>query len=192
MTALWLSLAVVVFILTPGESFPDQRGRFEAAFNADDELIRPAGWREWIFVGNLLTRKNQNDGNTAVQEFHTVYIDPDSWEFWKRTGSFREGAMLAMELTVAANKTASTGNGLFSGKIKKLEIAHKDSSRYPQSTSGWAYYSFSHKSKSYADAATVMPIAVCAACHAAAAADEMVFTQYYPILVAAKDAGERE
>ena len=36
-----------------------------------------------------------------------------------------------------------------------------------------------------------MPTAACAACHTAAAADDMVFTQYYPILRAAKDAGEK-
>ena len=35
-----------------------------------------------------------------------------------------------------------------------------------------------------------MPNAACAACHTAAAAEDMVFTQYYPILKAAKGAGD--
>jgi hypothetical protein len=35
-----------------------------------------------------------------------------------------------------------------------------------------------------------MPTAACAACHTAAAAEDMVFTQYYPILQVAKGAGD--
>ena len=37
---------------------------------------------------------------------------------------------------------------------------------------------------------SVIVLAVAAAFHAAAAADDMVFTQYYPILRAAKGAGD--
>ena len=36
------------------------------------------------------------------------------------------------------------------------------------------------------DKATAFPTAACAACHQAAAAEDMVFTQYYPVLRAAK------
>ena len=38
------------------------------------------------------------------------------------------------------------------------------------------------------DKAKAFPTAVCAACHVASAAEDMVFTQFYPVLRAAKSA----
>ena len=162
----------------------------EAAFTDDGQLIRPSGWREWIFVGSPLTPNSLNGGEAAFPEFHSVYIDPVSWAHWKDTGEFREGTMIAKELTLVGDTAATSGIGFFNGDLQGFEIAHKDTSRYSDSSGGWGYYSFGHKPEPYADTTAAMPIAACAACHTAAAADDMVFTQYYPILRAAKNAGD--
>ncbi|MFQ5545734.1 MAG: cytochrome P460 family protein, partial [Acidiferrobacterales bacterium] len=50
----------------------------------------------------------------------------------------------------------------------------------------WAYFTFGHKPEPYNATAKAMPTAACAACHQAAAAEDMVFTQYYPVLRAHK------
>ncbi len=50
----------------------------EADFTMEGELVRPDGWREWIFVGAPLTPNALNDGEAAFPEFHNVYIDPES------------------------------------------------------------------------------------------------------------------
>jgi hypothetical protein len=187
-----LALVSVVLILLMGAAVAvaDDSEKYEAAFTADGELIRPSGWREWVFVGSPLTPNSLNGGEAAFPEFHSVYIDPDSWAHWKETGEFREGTMLAKELTLVGATAATSGIGFFNGDLQGFEIAHKDSTRYSKDTGGWAYYSFGHKPEPYADTTAAMPIAACAACHTAAAADDMVFTQYYPILKAAKDAGD--
>ncbi len=78
----------------------------------------------------------------------------------------------------------------FNGDLQGFEIAHKDTKRYSAETDGWAYYTFGHKPEPYANTAAAMPTAACAACHTAAAADDMVFTQYYPILQVSKGAGD--
>lgn len=161
-----------------------------AEFTANGELVRPAGWREWIFVGSPLTPNSMNGGEAAFPEFHSVYIDPDSWEHWKKTGTFREGTMIAKELTLVGATAATSGLGFFNGDLQGFEIAHKDSGRYGDDTDGWGYYTFGHHAEPYADTAAAQPIVACAACHTAAAADDMVFTQYYPILRAAKAAGD--
>ena len=153
-------------------------------------MIRPDGWREWVFVGSPLTPNSLNGGAAPFPEFHTVYIDPESWEHWKKTGKFRDGTMFAKELTLVGDTAATSGTGFFNGDLQGFEIAHKDSKRYPKETGGWAYYSFGHKPEPYANSTAAMPGAACAACHTAAAADDMVFTQYYPILRAAKGAGD--
>jgi hypothetical protein len=162
---------------------------YQAEFNAAGELIRPAGWREWIFVGSPLTPNSLNGGTASFPEFHTVYIDPESWAHYKKTGEFREGTMFAKELTLVGDTAATSGVGFFNGDLQGFEIAHKDSKRYSKESDGWAYYSFGHKPEPYADAGAAFPNAACAGCHTASAAEDMVFTQYYPILKAAKGAG---
>ena len=43
-----------------------------------------------------------------------------------------------------------------------------------------------HEGAALKDKAKAFPTAVCAGCHVASAAEDMVFTQYYPVLRAAK------
>jgi len=164
--------------------------KYTAQFTKDGKLVRPAGWREWVFVGSPVTPNSLNGGAAPFPEFHTVYLDPESWAHYKKTGTFREGTMLAKELTLVGATAATSGIGFFNGKMQGFEIAHKDSSKYSADSGGWAYYSFGHHSEPYADTAVAMPDAACAACHTASAAEDMVFTQYYPVLGAAKGAGK--
>jgi len=167
----------------------DNHKLYQAEFTKSGELIRPAGWREWVFVGSPVTPNSLNGGSAPFPEFHTVYIDPQSWAHYKKTGKFREGTMFAKELTLVGETSATSGKGFFNGKLQGFEIAHKDSKRYSKESGGWAYYSFGHQDEPYNDTTAAMPTAACAACHTASAAEDMVFTQYYPILKAAKGAG---
>ncbi len=187
---LLVTLVGAIAALSVGEAIADQHEKYEATFNSDGELIRPAGWREWVFVGSPLTPNSLNGGEAAFPEFHSVYIYPESWAYWKETGTFREGTMMAKELTLVGATAATSGVGFFNGDLQGFEIAHKDSERYTAESDGWAYYTFGHKPEPYESSTAAMPNAACAACHTAAAADDMVFTQYYPILRAAKGAGD--
>ena len=184
-----LALVGVVAALLIGEAIADDSKKYEATFTAGGELIRPAGWREWIFVGSPVTPNSLNGGAAPFPEFHSVYIDPESWAHYKETGKFRDGTMFAKELTLVGETAASSGVGFFNGDLQGFEIAHKDSTKYSEETDGWAYYTFGHKPEPYANSAAAMPTGACAACHTALAADDMVFTQYYPIIRAAKSAG---
>ncbi len=182
-----LVLLAFAFSATAADS---QEDAYTAQFTDDGKLIRPAGWREWVFVGSPLTPNSLNGGSAPFPEFHSVYVDPKSWSHYKTTGTFREGTMFAKELTLVGDTAATSGIGFFNGKLQGFEIAHKDSKRYSEETGGWAYYTFGHHDEPYADSTAAMPTAACAACHTAAAVEDMVFTQYYPILNAAKGAGE--
>ena len=112
--------------------FAEHHEKYTAQFTDDGELIRPAGWREWVFVGSPLTPNSLNGGAAPFPEFHTVYIDPESWAHWKKTGEFREGTMFAKELTLVGDTAATSGVGFFNGDLQGFEIAHKDSKRYSE------------------------------------------------------------
>lgn len=159
----------------------------EPQYTTDGKLIAPTAdvYREWIFIGTPVTPNDMNDGEASFPEFHNVYINPAAWREWKRTGKFPEGTYLVKELTGVGAKTATSGNGYFQGEFSGLEAAIKDSKRYPSEAKGWGYYSFGHSYPLAKDAA-VQDFAKCAKCHVGNAAEEMVFSQYYPALRAAK------
>ena len=105
--------SVVILLMGAAVAVADDSEKYEAEFTADGDLIRPSGWREWIFVGSPLTPNSMNGGAAPFPEFHSVYIDPESWAHWKKTGEFREGAMLAKELTLVGDTAATSGVGFF-------------------------------------------------------------------------------
>lgn len=164
----------------------------EEAFTIKDgELQRPTGYREWIYVGTPVTPNEMNGGKAAFPEHHNVYIDPQSWKHWKETGKFRDGTILMKELVSVGSKAAVSGKGYFQGEYIGLEATIKSKANFPDEPGNWAYYSFSSKDhKTLSATAKPFPAASCNACHQGAAADDFVFTQYYPVLSAGKAKGE--
>lgn len=158
----------------------------------DGKLARPTGYREWIYVGTPVTPNDLNDGKAAFPEHHNVYIDPASWNHWKKTGDFREGTILVKELVSVGSKAAVSGNGYFQGEFIGLEAAIKSSKHFPDEPGNWAYYSFTSKDfKTLMRTAEPFPTASCNACHQVSAADDFVFTQYYPVLRGGKRTGDK-
>ena len=160
------------------------------SFTEAGDLNQPTGYREWVYVGTPLTPNELNNGKAAFPEFHNVYIDPKSYKHWKKTGDFRDGTIIIKELVSVGSKAAVSGNGYFMGEFIGLEATIKSADRFPEEPGNWSYFSFSNPEspKDMKSTATAFPTAACAACHVAAAADDMVFTQYYPVLSASKGA----
>jgi hypothetical protein len=157
----------------------------------DGKLERPTGYREWIYVGTPVTPNDMNDGKAAFPEHHNVYIDPMSWKHWKKTGEFRDGAILIKELVSVGTKAAVSGNGYFQGEFIGLEAVIKSKKHFPKEPGNWAYFSFSTPDHTaLTPTATAFPTEACNVCHAASAADDFVFTQYYPVLRAGKGTGK--
>ena len=160
-------------------------GPAKPAFTMDGKLTQPTGYREWVYVGTPLTPNDMNPPEAPFPEFHNVYIHPDDYAHYKKTGEFPDGTVLVKELVSVGSKEASSGRGYFMGEFIGLETAIKDSQRYPREPGYWGYYSFGH-SYPLAETAAKQPVSTCNACHEANAADDWVFTQFYPVLRAAK------
>ncbi|MFT4727315.1 MAG: hypothetical protein ACI9UN_001810 [Granulosicoccus sp.] len=166
-----------------------------ASFNSDGSVNQPEGWRRWVFVGSPLTPNALNGGHAAFPEFHNVYVESSAFNVYETTGEWPEGTQIVKELTsiyennndeVGASMEVS-GRGFQQGEFQGLELTVKDSSRFSDMAGGWAYFSFGHKPQPYEKTAMAFPEAACNACHAANAKDDFVFTQFYPVLRAAKN-----
>lgn len=155
------------------------------AIDSNNVLTRPEGYRNWIFVGTPLTPNELNPPEAPFPEFHNVYIHPDDFAHYQNTGEFRDGTVIIKELVSIGSKRATSGVGYFMGEFIGLEAAIKDSRRFSDEPGSWAYYSFGH-SYPLKDAAEPQDTQFCNACHGANADQDWVFTQYYPVLRAAK------
>ncbi len=167
----------------PLSSQTSQRSEQKSYFtiNSDGNLVRPTGFREWVYVGTPLTPNELNPPEAPFPEFHNVYVDPDSWSHFKATGEFRDGTIIVKELATVGANAAVSGNGFFMGDFRGLEATIKSAQYFPDEPGNWAYFSFGHDYP-LAETAEAFPTAACNACHAASAATDFVFTQYYPVL----------
>jgi hypothetical protein len=143
-------------------------------------LDRPTNYREWVFVGSSLGLSYAPGASAMPDMYHNVYIKPEAYREFAKTGKFPEGTMLAMEMTTADTKKDPALRGSFESEFVGLEVAVKDSRRFE---GGWGYFSFSDRGSNYKDKAEPFPASAgCVGCHKQHAATDNVFTQFYPVL----------
>jgi hypothetical protein len=150
-------------------------------FTPDGKLKQPVGYRQWVFIGTPLTPNDLNDGHATFPEFHNVYIDPESFAYWQKTGKFRDGTVIVKDLVGVGSRKAPSGNGYFEGDYTGMEATIKDSKRFKDEPGNWAYFDFGSK-QPLKEMAAKKPTAACNACHQQFAKTDWVFTQYYPVL----------
>jgi len=170
-------------------------------YNAQGELLRPEGYRTWVFVGADLgldysERKDQsleypqkkNENADDGRPFHNVYIDRTAYDHYARTGEFPDKTMLVLELFESRRKEPRNvvTRGQFEGNRVALEVAVKDSARPDGSTTPSAYYDFTGKSglkgRDVRQSANAKPDGSCYDCHKKHADVDNVWVQFYPTL----------
>jgi hypothetical protein len=156
-------------------------------YSASGDLILPKNFHEWVYVGSPLTPNALNGGQAGFPEYHNVYIEPCSYEKYKKTYVFPEGTIFFKELQLTlpgenpdGSRTEPSGRGYFPGPWNGADVTVKDSKRYADS-GGWGYYNFNHHEPK-APTATLKPTSECAFCHIASAKKDDVWTQFYPLL----------
>jgi hypothetical protein len=149
-------------------------------FTPDGKAKQPVGYRNWMFIGAVVTPNDLNDGEASFPEFHNVYMDPESFAYAKKQGEYRDGTVIVKELLSVGSKKQSSGNGYFEGEFTGLEMAIKDSKRFPDEPGNWAYFSFGHHYPLKAEIVKNAAVS-CNSCHQQNATN-FVFSQVYPVL----------
>src|SRR5262249_54264121 len=94
----WTAVVVVIAALSYALTGPAARPasaqpKAPAAlveFTADGKLKQPVGYRKWVYVGEVITPNDMNGGEAAFPEFHSVYMDPESFAEYEKTGKYRD------------------------------------------------------------------------------------------------------
>jgi len=181
------SCLALIAVLGCADRFQAENTSSPAQFEGKDILIKPEGYREWIFVGSSLglsysenSNAAKNPGSTVdLGQYHNVYINPSSYKAFASSGRFPEGTILILELATAGVKTEPRLRGSYQNEFVALEAAVKDSKRFSE---GWAYYSFDGPDGKPLTKARPLPKDRCWSCHDQKADTDNVFTQFYPVL----------
>jgi uncharacterized protein (TIGR03067 family) len=183
--ARWLVfLGSVIAYLTLLDSAPGVPAKRAAQFEGKSTLLRPEGYREWVFVGSSLgLRYDEGAKQPAQLEYKNVYIDPAAYRAYKQTGAFPQGTVLVLETATGEEKKEPGLRGSFQKQFNGLSAAVKDKDRFPD---GWAYFSFSDGPGKMKAKARPAKKAACFDCHRQKGAEDNVFTQFYPVLREAK------
>jgi hypothetical protein len=177
----------VLFLGSLSNTSAQVKGRYLPEYTESGDLILPKNFHEWVYVGSPLTPNALNNGKAGFPEFHNVYIEPGSYEIYKKTNVFPEGTIFFKELQLTlpsenpdGSRMEPSGRGYFPGPFNGADVTVKDTKRYAD-TGGWGYYNFNHHEPK-APTAKLRPKAECGYCHQASAKKDEVWTQFYPLL----------
>jgi hypothetical protein len=187
MTALVASgvIATAFLVQSLSSSSAQTPARQLPQYTASGDLILPKNFHEWVYVGSPLTPNALNGGEAGFPEYHNVYIEPGSYEIFKKTNAFPEGTMLFKELQLTlpgqnpdGSRTEPSGRGYFPGALNGADVTVKDTKRFAAS-GGWGYFNFNH----HEPKAPTAKVTDCGhACHLSGAKKDEVWTQFYPLL----------
>lgn len=149
------------------------------AYTKNGDLMPPANYREWVY---LTTGLDMSYTPMARMQDHSmfdnVFVNPEAYRSFLATGTWPDKTMMVLEAREASSKGSINKSGHFqSGGVMDLEVHVKDESRFPGK---WAFFSFDSASGN----GTLIPQgAACYSCHAAHAAVDTTFVQFYPTLL---------
>lgn len=163
-------------------------------YDSEGKLLRPVGFEKWVVAGTSIgldysdgEQKNPNNPGT----FHNVYLQPEAFDHYVATGKFPEQTVFIVtnnKSLPAKTKGTVSRSGFVAAATSGLEIAVKDTQRYPE---GWAYFMFHDKPAEARPPVRTAERAFarkdCFDCHAEHGEVDNVFTQFYSVLTAARE-----
>lgn len=142
-----------------------------------DRLVRPANYREWIFLSSGLGMTYKGDAGAREPSFDNVFVDRAACKSFLETGVWPEKTMFVLEVRSSQTQGSINLGGRFQTSDFRLSAEVKDSSRFKDK---WEYFAF----PASGEPAQALPrTAGCFACHSQHGAVENTFVQFYPTLL---------
>ena len=139
-----------------------------------DQLARPEGYREWIFISSGL-RMSNNESCGEGATFTNVFVTPSAYHQFLTTGSWPDKTVFVEEKRTSSNKGSLNKASHFQTDLMGISVKVKDAARFPEK---WAYFSFNSSTKTV----KANPKAMCWQCHHDQGAVDSTYVQFYPTL----------
>src|SRR5262245_32618068 len=94
-------------------------------------LLRPADYREWVFLSSGLGMNYNEPAPGAPppqrQSFTNVFVNPSAWRGFMQTGTWPDRTMLVLEIRASQGDGSINKDGRFQTTLNGLEVHVKDS-----------------------------------------------------------------
>jgi hypothetical protein len=97
MRVIWKALIAGAFVIA-SVAVSQTNSRSGPVFPKDGDLVLPAGFREWVFMGGPVTPNSLNSGEAPFPEFHDVYISGRIFSITSTMATFPKGLCLSRSL----------------------------------------------------------------------------------------------
>jgi hypothetical protein len=175
-----LKLVLLLAIILLPRSVPqgDVSPHLQAAeYTSDAQLKFPEHYREWVYVTSGFDMSYDPGAQKASHHmFDNVFVDPESYKVFVKTGTWPDKTMLVLEHRGAEGKGSINQKGNFQSGLMDVEVHIKDEARFPGK---WAFFSFDDGKTSK----MIPTSASCYSCHSSHAAVDTTFVQFYPTLL---------
>ena len=163
-TASVLAVGLSLTAMTAGSQPPSDGPRYQ---NGTD-LVRPADYRSWPFIGAGLGMTYDGERGTQAASpdnprFTHAFVNPTAYAHFMRTGSWPDGTVFMLEFRASQTEGSINRAGRFATQLTFLEAEVKDA-RFPD---GWAFYAFGpgNQLASVAKPLAGADVAPCVECH---------------------------
>jgi len=147
-------------------------------FTADGKLVRPEGYRRWVFVSSGLGMSYSQKASDDMQMFTNVFVNPASYDYFLAHGTWPDKTIFVLELYGSTSQGSINKHGNYQTGFMGLDVEVKDETRFADK---WAYYGFNSNEK--AASPNTPGKNDCWQCHDQNAAVEHSFVQFYPELL---------
>jgi hypothetical protein len=147
-------------------------------YTGDGQLKLPEHYREWVYLSTGFDMSYNPAMQVADHHmFDNVFVSPEAYKAFLDTGTWPDKTMLVLESRGAEGKGSINQKGNYqSADVMGIEVHVKDESRFPGK---WAFFGFDD-----GKTAKMIPVSAdCYSCHAAHAAVDTTFVQFYPTLL---------
>jgi hypothetical protein len=165
----------------PAQPGGDDGPRYSSGTN----LIRPANYREWVFLSSSLGLTYQPPGAAATSPapptFGNVFVNPSSYRGFMQTGKWPDKTIFVLEFRHSGTESTVNKDGRFQTDLAGIEAEVKDTRFHD----GWAFFGFGQTDPPNAGVAPLSgdTVARCIDCHTEHTAVERTFVQFYPTLL---------
>jgi len=144
-----------------------------------NELVRPEGYREWIYLSSGLGMSYSARNQPSEPQFTNVFVTPEAYRQFIKSGTWPDKTLFVLEERDSSTKGSINQAGHFQTKLTGLVAEVKDGSRFPEK---WAFFNFMDAQGKLKDTAQALSKSVCWTCHNAHGAVDNTFVQFYPTL----------
>jgi len=147
------------------------------AYAPNGDLLPVTHYREWIYLSSGVDM-SYSPKAADTTTFDNVFVNPEAYRSFLATGTWPDKTTMVLEVREAKSKGSINQHGQFQGtSLLGMEVHVKDVARF---RGGWAFFDFDSPEKN----GTLIPQgAPCYSCHAAHAAVDTTFVQFYPTLL---------